>query len=298
MPTVRFWWFPTADMSSAGTISTRTLGRPDREHISIPAIVELQDVSLRFGEKDVLRNVSLAVQPQERLVIIGQSGAGKTTILRLVLGILRPTNGVVLFQRQELSRLTIQQLQQARTRIGMVYQDAALLSSSTVRENLALPLSELTEKTPREIDRIVDEKLDLVEMAGTGHLFPFELSGGMRKRVGIARALMMDPELILFDEPTQGLDPVVSAVIDKLIVDLTERQKATSITVTHLMDSAFRIATQMAMLHRGQIIERGTPEHMRQSKDPVLVQFLNGSLEGPILGHSKYHMLSPADPEE
>jgi ABC-type transport system involved in resistance to organic solvents, ATPase component len=258
-------------------------------------MVELRNVSLRFGEKTVLDAVSLAVDPQERLVIIGQSGAGKTTILRLILGILEPTAGSVFFNGLEIPRLTPRDLQRARMRIGMVYQDAALLSSSTVRENLALSLQELTDKTPGEIDRIVNEKLELVEMAGTGNLMPFELSGGMRKRVGLARALVMEPELILFDEPTQGLDPVVSAVIDKLIVDLTGRSKVTSIIVTHLMDSAFRIATRMAMLHRGKIIEEGTPEHMRQSKNPVLVQFLNGSTEGPILERSKYHMLSPAD---
>ena len=258
-------------------------------------MVELRNVTLRFGEKTVLDAVSLTVDPQERLVIIGQSGAGKTTILRLILGILEPTVGSIFFNRLEIPRLTPRDLQRARMRIGMVYQDAALLSSSTVRENLALSLQELTDKTPGEIDRIVDEKLELVEMAGTGKLMPFELSGGMRKRVGLARALVMEPELILFDEPTQGLDPVVSAVIDKLIVDLTERSKVTSVIVTHLMDSAFRVATRMAMLYRGKIIEEGTPEHMHQSNNPVVVQFLNGSTEGPILERSKYHMLSPAD---
>jgi phospholipid/cholesterol/gamma-HCH transport system ATP-binding protein len=259
------------------------------------SVVELRDVDLSFGDKEVLRSVSLVVGPQERLVIIGQSGAGKTTILRLVLGILEPTAGSVFFQQLEIPRLDSYELQRARMRIGMVYQDAALLSSSNVRDNLALPLQELTRKTPQEIDRIVDEKLELVEMAGTGDLMPFELSGGMRKRVGLARALVMEPELILFDEPTQGLDPVVSAVIDKLIVDLTERSRVTSIIVTHLMDSAFRVATRMAMLHHGKIIEQGTPDYMRQSKNPVLVQFLSGSTVGPILERSQYHMLSPAD---
>jgi phospholipid/cholesterol/gamma-HCH transport system ATP-binding protein len=255
----------------------------------------LRHVDLNFGDKQVLRDVSLAVDQQERLVIIGQSGAGKTTILRLILGILQPSNGAVFFERQNISCLRPRQLAQARMRIGMVYQDAALLSSITVRENLALPLEELTTKSPREIRRIVDEKLEMVEMSGSEDLLPFELSGGMRKRVGIARALVLNPELILFDEPTQGLDPVVSAVVDKLIVDLTQRQRVTSVIVTHLMDSAFRVATRMAMLHRGRIIEEGPPEYMRQSKNPVLVQFLAGSTEGPILERSKYHMLSPAD---
>lgn len=258
-------------------------------------VVELRDVVLRFGGKQVLDHVSLAVAPQERLVIIGQSGAGKTTILRLILGILKPNAGSVFFRQHEVSRMTDHQLEQVRMRMGMVYQDAALLSSFTVRENLALPLQELTNKTPGEIDRIVDEKLEMVEMTGEDKLLPFELSGGMRKRVGLARALVMEPELILFDEPTQGLDPVIGALIDKLIIDLTKRTKMTSIIVTHLMDSAFHVATRMAMLYRGKIIEQGTPEHMRESKNPVLVQFLSGSAEGPILERSKYHMLSPAD---
>jgi phospholipid/cholesterol/gamma-HCH transport system ATP-binding protein len=263
--------------------------------ISTHQVVELRNVSMRFGDKQVLDDVSLVVAPQERLVIIGQSGAGKTTILRLILGILKPNAGSVFFKQYEVSRMNDHQLEPIRMRMGMVYQDAALLSSLTVRENLALPLQELTNKTPAEIDKIVDEKLEMVEMTGEDKLLPFELSGGMRKRVGLARALVMEPELILFDEPTQGLDPVIGALIDKLIIDLTKRAKTTSIIVTHLMDSAFHVATRMAMLHRGKIIEQGTPLHMRESKNPIVVQFLKGTTEGPILERSKYHMLSPAD---
>ena len=258
-------------------------------------VVQLREVDLKFGDKQVLRKVSLTVDPAERLVIIGQSGAGKTTILRLILGILSPNRGEVFFQSQNIAQMSRSDLAAARMRMGMVYQDAALLSSISVRKNLALPLEELTRKTPREIERIVEEKLEIVELSDAGDLMPFELSGGMRKRVGIARALVLNPELILFDEPTQGLDPVVAAVIDHLIVDLTERQKTTSIIVTHLMDSAFRVATRMAMLYQGDIIAQGTPAQMRESKNPVLVQFLTGSLDGPILERSKYHMLSPQD---
>jgi phospholipid/cholesterol/gamma-HCH transport system ATP-binding protein len=263
--------------------------------ISTHQVVELRDVKMCFGGKVVLDDVSLAVAPQERLVIIGQSGAGKTTILRLTLGIIKPNAGSVFFKQYEVSRMNDHQLEHIRMRMGMVYQDAALLSSLTVRENLALPLQELTSKTPAEIDKIVDEKLEMVEMAGEDKLLPFELSGGMRKRVGLARALVMEPELILFDEPTQGLDPVIGALIDELIIDLTKRTKTTSIIVTHLMDSAFHVATRMTMLHHGKIIEQGTPEYMRQSKNPVLVQFLSGSTKGPILERSKYHMMSPVD---
>ena len=262
---------------------------------STGSIVILRDVELSFGDKRVLDKVSLQVDPQERLVIIGQSGAGKTTILRLILGILKPTAGAIFFKKNEISRMNDHELERIRTHFGMVYQDAALLSSMTVRENLALPLQELTNKTPSEIDRIVDEKLEMVEMSGEDKLMPFELSGGMRKRVGLARALVMEPELILFDEPTQGLDPVIGALIDKLLIDLTTQTKTTSIIVTHLMDSAFHVATRMAMLHRGKIIEQGTAEQFRQSTNPAVVQFLNGSVEGPILERSKYHMLSPAD---
>ena len=258
-------------------------------------VAELREVSLSFGEKKVLDKISLAVGAQERLVIIGQSGMGKTTILRLILGVLQPGSGRVFFQGQDISQLGHAELQQLRTRIGMVYQDAALLSSISVRGNLALPLQELTQKSPAEIDRIFEEKLDLVELRGEGDLMPFELSGGMRKRAGLARALVMEPELILFDEPTQGLDPVVSAVIDELIINLTERSKVTSIIVTHLMDSAFRVATRMAMLHRARILAEGTPEQMRQSRNPFVIQFLSGSTEGPILQRSKYHMLSPEE---
>jgi phospholipid/cholesterol/gamma-HCH transport system ATP-binding protein len=263
--------------------------------ISTQHVVELRNVGMRFNNKQVLDDVCLVVAPQERLVIIGQSGAGKTTILRLILGILKPNKGSVFFNQHEVSRMNDHELEQVRVRMGMVYQDSALLSSLTVRENLALPLQELTDKTPGEIDKLVDEKLEMVELTGEDKSMPFELSGGMRKRVGLARALMMEPELILFDEPTQGLDPVIGALIDELIIDLTKRTKTTSIIVTHLMDSAFHVATSMAMLHRGQIIEQGTPEHMRQSKNAVVVQFLSGTTKGPILKRSRYHMLSPAD---
>lgn len=280
--------------AQSNTASSR-VARTQSKNFTSSHVVELRDLRLHFGEKQVLEGVSLAVDPMERLVIIGQSGAGKTTLLRLILGIVRPNEGAVFFKQYEISRLSDHELEQIRMRIGMVYQDSALLSSLTVRENLALPLQELTDKTPTEIDKIVDEKLEMVEMTGEDKLMPFELSGGMRKRVALARALVMEPELILFDEPTQGLDPVIGALIDELIINLTERTKTTSIIVTHLMDSAFHVATRMAMLYRGKIIEQGTPAELKQSTNPVVVQFLNGRTEGPILERSRYHMLSPPD---
>ncbi len=248
-----------------------------------PPVVELRHVRLQFDEKVVLDDVSLEVEPLDRLVVMGQSGSGKSTLLRLILGILEPTGGAVFFKQFEVSRLKRRKLQQIRTRIGMVYQYSALLSSRNVHDNIALPLEELTKKTRTEIDRIVDEKLEMVGMISTKDQMPSELSGGMRKRVSLARALVMDPELILFDEPSAGLDPVISSVIDELIIDLSERSKVTSVIVTHEMDSAFRIATKMAMLYRGKIIEVGPPEQFKQSANPVVSQFLSGSTEGPIL---------------
>jgi len=253
----------------------------------IPPVVELRDVRLQFEEKKVLDGVSLKVEPLQRLVVMGQSGSGKSTILRLILGILQPTAGEVFFKQFEISRLQRRKLQQIRSRIGMVYQYSALLSSRNVRDNVALPLEELSDMSRKEIDEVVDEKLSLVGMVDAKYQLPSELSGGMQKRVSLARALVMDPELILFDEPSAGLDPVVSSVIDELIISLTEKSKVTSIIVTHEMDDAFRVATQMAMLYHGKIIEVGTPEQLKQSQNPVVAQFLSGSTEGPILEGSK-----------
>src|SRR5438046_2431355 len=252
-----------------------------------PSVVELRHVRLRFEEKFVLGDVCLEVEPLERVVIMGQSGSGKSTVLRLILGILPPTSGSIFFKQFEISRLNRRKLQQVRSQIGMVYQYSALLSSRNVRDNVALPLEELTTKTREEIDKIIDEKLELVGMLGAKHEMPSELSGGMRKRVSLARALVMDPELILFDEPVAGLDPVMASVIDELIISLSERSKVTSVIVTHEMDSAFRIATRMAMLYHGKIIEEGEPKKLKESKNPVVSQFLSGSTEGPILEGTK-----------
>jgi phospholipid/cholesterol/gamma-HCH transport system ATP-binding protein len=250
-------------------------------------MVELRDVVMEFESKKVLDHLTLAVQPQERLVVMGQSGSGKSTILRLILGILQPKIGEVFFKQFEITRLNRRKLQQIRRHIGMVYQYSALLSSRTVRDNVALPLEELTDKRREEIDKIVDEKLDLVGMKDAKDLMPSELSGGMRKRVSLARALVMDPELILFDEPTAGLDPVIASVIDELIISLTNKSKVTSIVVTHEMASAFRIGTRMAMLYQGKIIEDADPETFKRSQNPVVAQFLSGSTEGPILEGSQ-----------
>ncbi len=246
-------------------------------------IVEMKGVALAFGAKEILKDLNLAVKGRERLVVLGQSGSGKSTLLRLIVGILAPNKGSVRFNGREVTRMSRPHLNRMRQKIGMVYQYSALVSSLSVRDNLALPLEELTEKGVAEIDKIIDEKLAMVDMEDTKMMMPAELSGGMRKRIGLARALVMQPELILFDEPSAGLDPVISSVIDELIISLTEKTNATSIIVTHEMDSAFKIATRMAMLYQGVIIAEGTPDSFRSSKDAVVSQFISGSTEGPIL---------------
>jgi phospholipid/cholesterol/gamma-HCH transport system ATP-binding protein len=245
-------------------------------------LVHLENIVLRFGEKTVLDGIDLKVYSGDRLVILGQSGGGKSTMLRLILGILRPTTGVVRYRHLQVQKLSRSKLNLLRSRVGMVYQYSALISSMSVRENLALPVEELRRKPRKEIEELIKENLEIVGMSGTGEKLPSELSGGMRKRVSLARALMMQPELILFDEPTAGLDPVISSVIDELIIRLTEKTNTTSVIVTHEMESAFKVATRMAMLYQGKIIEDAAPDRFRVSANPVVHQFVTGTTEGPI----------------
>ena len=246
-------------------------------------VVELRDVHLSFGEKKILTGVNLTVPEGARLVVMGQSGGGKSTLLRLILGILPPTSGEVFFKGHSITRMSRRRLNQMRQRMGMVYQYSALISSLSVRDNLALPLEELTRKPRAEIDALVDEKLALVGMADARDKMPGELSGGMRKRVGLARGIIMAPQLILYDEPSAGLDPVISSVINELMISLSEKISATSIIVTHEMESAFKVATHMAMLFQGSIIAAGTPEEFKGSDHPVVAQFITGDTRGPIL---------------
>jgi phospholipid/cholesterol/gamma-HCH transport system ATP-binding protein len=238
-------------------------------------LVEMRGVKLQFADKVILDGVDFSVQAQEVLVIMGLSGSGKSTLLSLLMGLLKPNAGSVLFKKEDLTKLSRSKLNQARTHIGMVYQNAALISSMNVRENIALPLKELSDKNDKEIDSIVDQKLELVGLKDANDKLPSELSGGMQKRVGLARALVLEPELVLFDEPSAGLDPINSKLIDDLIIHLRDQQKVTSIVVTHEMDSAFAVATRLAFLHEGKIILEGVPEKFRHSDHPIVSEFLS-----------------------
>jgi len=242
-----------------------------------PPVVELADVYLKFGDNEILRGVNLRVEDGERLVVLGQSGGGKSTILRLILGMLQPTSGSVRVRGHEIPHMSRRRLNLLRQRIGMVYQYSALISSMTVRDNLALPLEELTRKKRKEMDELIVKNLQRVGMEEHLDKLPSELSGGMRKRVSLARAMMLEPELILYDEPSAGLDPIISSVIDELMVAVSEHSGAASIIVTHELESAFKVATRMTMLYEGVIIADGTPDEFRQHPDERVRNFIEGT---------------------
>jgi len=246
-----------------------------------PELLDVRDLDFRYADTVVLQGCSFTVRPRERLAILGASGGGKSTLLRLVLGLLQPDAGSIRFGDRDIAKLTGQELNAVRQEMGMVFQSAALISSISVAKNLALPLRELTDRSRSEIATIVDEKLAMVGMEDVKEKLPSELSGGMRKRVAIARALVLEPKLVLFDEPASGLDPVATSEIDELIVGLSEA-KTSCVVVTHNLASAFRIATRVALLHEGAILEVGTPEELQRSKNPVVRRFLNADSRGPL----------------
>lgn len=238
-------------------------------------LVEMKEVKLALSGKVILEDVSFSLPKGEVLVVMGLSGCGKSTLLGILMGLLTPDSGIVLFKGDDLTKMTRSNLNVARTQIGMVFQNAALISSLTVAENVALPLEELTKKSTSEIAEIVAQKLKLVDLEDASEKLPSELSGGMQKRAGLARALALEPELVLFDEPSAGLDPINSKLIDELIIKLRDQEKVTSIVVTHEMESAFILATQMAFLHEGKILLYGSPDDFRNSKEPTISDFLS-----------------------
>lgn len=245
-------------------------------------IIELKDVYKKFGTRQVLSGVSLKVYKGETLAIMGGSGCGKSTVLRHMTGAIKPDSGSVFMKGQNLAELDEDELDNLRKKFGILYQSGALFDSLSVKENLCMPLREHTKLDENIMSIMVKMKLELVGLRGFEDLMTSQLSGGMKKRVGLARAIVMDPEIIFYDEPTAGLDPIVSGVIDKLILDLSKKLSITSVVVTHDMNSVFRIADRIAMLHEGKIIQVGAKEDFRNTANPLAKQFVNGEPEGPI----------------
>ncbi len=244
--------------------------------------ISVRNLHKSFDGRKILNGVNLDIYQGETFVVMGGSGCGKSTLLRLIIGAIPPDQGQVFIGDKELTKLPLNEIEQIKKKFGMSFQSSALLDSLNVEENVSLPLKEHTHLDPNIINIIVKMKLGLVGLRGFEHLMPSMLSGGMRKRVGLARALAMDPEIVLYDEPTAGLDPIVAAVIDKLILDLSDKLLITSVVVTHEMQSVFRIADRIAMLHKGQVLEVGTPQEIKNSSNKMVQQFIRGETEGPI----------------
>jgi phospholipid/cholesterol/gamma-HCH transport system ATP-binding protein len=257
-------------------------GDRDSEFKKGDVIVRVRDVRMSYDGRPVLKGVNLEVRKGETLVIMGGSGHGKSTMLRLMIGAEKPDTGTIEIFGKEITNLSEQEMYPIKKRFGVLFQSGALYNSMTVGENIALPLREHTDLDEKIISIIIKLKLELVGLRDFEHLMPAQLSGGMKKRVGLARAIALDPEIIFYDEPGAGLDPVMLAVIDELIMGLGEKLGVASIVVTHEMQSAFRIADRMVLMHGGLVLAEGTPEQIRTTTDPVVQQFIQGKAEGPI----------------
>jgi phospholipid/cholesterol/gamma-HCH transport system ATP-binding protein len=247
-----------------------------------PYALEVRGLSRTFGSRKVLADISFKLKHGEILIIMGGSGCGKSTLLRHIIGSLKPDAGEVYIDGTEITKLDDQNLSKVRKRFGMLFQTGALFNSMTVGENVALPILESSDVAPHIADLVVKLKLELVGLTGFENLKPAEISGGMKKRVAMARAMALDPDLLFCDEPTSGLDPVMTAVIDILTVDLTRKLGMSAVVVTHDMTSAFRIGTQMIFLFEGKIVASGTPDEIKANQNPILQQFINGHADGPI----------------
>lgn len=245
-------------------------------------MIEARQITKSFNGHMVLNELSLAVEKGETLVIIGRSGCGKSVFLKHVIGIMKPEQGEIVVDGINTVKLSSKDLNQFRMRFGMVFQGAALFDSLTVGENVGFALIEHTRLSTAAIRERVEESLELVGLKGIQGLRPSELSGGMKKRVALARAICMRPEIILYDEPTTGLDPIMADAINDLIIHMHDKLKITSLAVTHDMTSAYKIGTRIAMMYQGKIIQIGKPGDIRNSKDPVVQQFITGSAKGPM----------------
>ncbi len=245
-------------------------------------MIEIRDLHKWFDSQHVLRGLNLQIRDGETIVIIGQSGCGKSVLLKHIVGLLEPDQGTVKVDGTDIFSLPGHEMDEFRSRFGMLFQGAALFDSLTVQANVGFALYENSKFSDVDIEGKVREKLGMVGLSGIEQKMPAALSGGMKKRVGLARAICNEPKIILYDEPTTGLDPINSDVINNLILRMQAKLKVTSIVVTHDMTSAFKVGNRIAMLHQGVIIGIGTPDEIKKSDNPVIRQFITGSAEGPI----------------
>jgi len=248
-------------------------------------MIQIEKLHKRFGAATVLDGVDLTIRTGESVVIIGQSGCGKSVLLKHIVALLRPETGRVIIDDTSIFDLSRYELMEFRKRVGVLFQSGALFDSMTVADNVGFCLKESIRLKPDRIKEIVDEKLALVGLSDIGDKIPAEISGGMKKRVALARAIAAEPQILLYDEPTTGLDPITADVINELIVDVNKKLGVTSIAVTHDMASAYKIADRIVMLYQGTIIWDGSPAEIRATTDPVVKQFINGSSAGPIAVH-------------
>ncbi|MDL1974542.1 MAG: ABC transporter ATP-binding protein [Deltaproteobacteria bacterium] len=246
------------------------------------SVIELVDVCKSFKGQKVLDGINLSVDSGRITVIIGRSGGGKSVLLKHIIGLLKPDKGQILIDGADIAKLNDRQLNDVRKVFGMLFQNAALFDSMSVGENVAFPLKEHTSIKPNVISEIVEQKLRQVGLTNVSHKMPSELSGGMRKRVGLARAIVLDPKIILFDEPTTGLDPIMADAIDALISETQGQTGATYVIISHDIKATFKVAHKIAMLYNGKIIETGTPDQLRSSDNSVVQQFIKGISQGPI----------------
>ncbi len=245
-------------------------------------MIEFRNVTKILSGTKVLNNLSLKIEKGETFVIIGRSGTGKTVTLKHIAGLLEPDSGQILVDGQQINGTGKSQKDRLREKIGFVFQSGALINWMTVEENIALPLVEHKLYPPDEIKRIVEEKMELLQLTAARNKMPAEISGGMKKRASLARVLVRNPEIILYDEPTSGLDPVMSSLINTIINKIKEDHSITQVVVTHDMDSAYAIGDRIAMLYDGTIIQCDEPDGIRNTTNPIVRQFITGSLEGPI----------------
>lgn len=249
---------------------------------TVDPIIKVRDLVKRFGDRTVLDGLNLDIPSGKITVIMGGSGCGKSTFLRHLIGLHTPSEGSIHIDGDNIVGLNEKKMNGVRRKFGMLFQGAALFNSMTVGANVALPLKEHTDLSDDIIKIIVKVKLELVGLTGFEDFFPYQISGGMKKRVALARAIALDPKIVFYDEPGAGLDPITASMIDQLILDLSRKLKITSVVVTHEMKSAFRIGDQMIILQKGKVLEVGTAEQIQNSKNPYVRQFVHGEHEGVI----------------